>query len=209
MELRAAAALALLCAASVWDVRRREVPDYLWIFGGGAGALLYVWDWEGVDGFWIFSALSGAATAAFAWRFLPVGGADVLAVLAVSVLCPVAGPVPAPPLVFFGGLVLEHLGALCVNLRRNLADLARGIRPTAGLDGGGYERAMAFLCAHRRRAGEKFTFCAESAKGGRRAIDLGAPRPDSKFEEREGVLVTWAMPAMPFMLAALTAGVLL
>lgn len=202
IELRAAGALALLCVASCWDVRRREIPDYLWIFGGGAGALLYL-DWEGVDAFWAFSMLSGALTALFAWRFLPVGGADVLAVLALSVLCPVAGAVPVAPAVFFGGLVLEHLGALCLNVWMNVSDYVRGVRPTGNLDGPWRERAMAFLCAHRRRAGEKFTFCAESERGGRRFIDLGAPQPDSPFERREGVLVTWAMPAMPFMCAVL------
>lgn len=209
IELRAAAALAVLCAASCWDVRRREVPDYLWMMGGAAGAALYALDWENVDAFWILSMLSGALTALLAWRLMPVGGADVLAVLALAVLCPVAGAVPVPPAVFFGGLVLEHVGALCVNVRSNLADYARGVRPTGGLDGAWRERAMAFLCAHRRRAGERFTFCAESERGGRRAIDLGAPRPDSPFETREGVLVTWAMPAMPFMCAVLALAVAL
>lgn len=207
IELRAAGALVMLCVASCWDVRRREIPDYLWIFGGGAGALLYL-DWEGVDAFWVFSMLSGVLTALFAWRFLPVGGADVLAVLALSVLCPVVSVVPVAPTVFFGGLVLEHLGALCLNVWMNVSDYARGVRPTENLDGPWHTRVMAFLCAHRRRAGEKFTFRAESERGGRRFIDLGAPQPDSQFEQREGVLVTWAMPAMPFMCAVLILAVL-
>lgn len=205
MELRLAAALALLCAASCWDARGREVPDYAWILGGGFGAALYALDWHEADAFWALSMASGALTSLFAWRFLPVGGADVLAVVSLSVLCPAAGPVPVPPFVFFGGLVLEHAGAMCLNLRYNLADLARGRPPTRGLRGSLYERAMAFLCAHRRRPGERFTFCAESLRGGRRRIDLGAPRPDSEFERRDGVLVSWAMPAMPFMCAALAA----
>lgn len=209
IELRALAALALFCAASCWDVRGREVPDYLWMAGGGLGAALYLLDWQQVDFFWAASALSGALVCAFAWRFMPVGGADVLAVLSLSVLYPASGALPAPPFVFFGGLVLEHMGALCLNLRYNLADLARGSDPQAGLEGGWGERAMAFLCAHRRRAGEKFTFCAESEKDGKRRIDLGAPGPDSEFERREGVLVSWAMPAMPFMCAVLAAVALL
>ena len=202
-ELRLALALALLCAASVWDARSREVPDWAWMAGGGLGAALYALDWGDVDAFWVFSMGSGALVSLLAWRLLPVGGADVLAVVSLSVLCPAWGPVPVPPFVFLGGLLLEHVGAMCLNLRYNLADLARGAPPTRGLGGSLYERAMAFLCAHRRRPGERFTFRAESGEGGKRRIDLSAPRPDAEFERREGILVSWAMPAMPFMLAAL------
>lgn len=208
MELRLACALAMFCAASCWDVKSREVPDYAWMLGGGAGAAMYALDWEGAGAFWLASMGSGLACALFAWRFLPVGGADVLAVVALSVLCPAAGPVPLPPAVLFGGIVLEHLGALCLNLRYNLADAARGRWPLSGIGGRWHEKAMALLCAHRRRAGERFTFCAESERGGRRSVDLGAPGPGSDFETREGALVTWAMPAMPFMLAALAAAAL-
>ena len=65
---------------------------------------------------------------------------------------------------------------------------------------------MTFCSAHRRRPHEKFTFCAEATESGR-SIRFRTPRSDSEYEQRSGVFVTWAMPALPFMLAATVSGV--
>ncbi len=79
--LRFVILLAMLGAASYHDVRTREIPDYIWIVGGVAGAALYIFDWSAVDYFVLFSMGTGGAMALLAWRFFPMGEADVLAIL--------------------------------------------------------------------------------------------------------------------------------
>ena len=206
--LRLALLLAMLGAASYHDVRTREIPDYIWIVGGAAGAALYIFDWSTVDYFVLFSMGTGGAMALLAWRFFPMGEADVLAVLSSCVVCPVSFGVMNPVVMFLGGLVLEHVAALLYNLRYNLEDLCRGSL-FGCIMAPWYVKAAAFYSMHRRRSHERFTFCAERCADGRRTITLKTPSPDSKYEDRTGVFVTWAMPAFPFMTASLIIGVLL
>ncbi len=195
--------------ASYHDVRTREIPDYLWIIGCGAGALLYIFDWDMVDLFVIFSMGTGCVIAALVWRLFPMGDADVLAILTVSVAYPVSfGGVMNPVVVFFGGVMLEHMAALAYNMRYNMADAVRSGGLYGDVGGSRLAKVMAFYSMHRRRDHEKFTFCAERISGGKRMLSLKTPPADSEYESRTGVFVVWAMPALPFMLAALLLGVL-
>ena len=203
--LRLAMLLAMLGAASYHDVRTREIPDYIWIVGGVAGAALYIFDWSTVDYFVLFSMGTGGAMALLAWRFFPMGEADVLAILSSCVVCSVSFGVMNSAVMFLGGLVLEHVAALLYNLRYNLEDAYRR-RLFVGMDAPWHVKAAAFYSVHRRRQHERFTFCAEKSKSGQKTIDLRTPDPDSEYETRRGVFVTWAMPAFPFMAAAVVLG---
>lgn len=185
--------------ASYHDVRTREIPDYIWVLGGGAGALLYLFDWNEVDFFVLFSIGIGCMIALLVWKLFPMGDADVLAILAVSIAYPVSfGAVMNPVVVFIGGLLLEHMAALFYNLRYNIEDLIYG-RLYKGIRCTTITKIMAFYSVHRRRKHERFTFCAECVDDGARRISLRTPLPDSDYETRPDVFVTWAMPAFPFM----------
>ena len=59
--LRLALLIAVLGAASYYDVRTREIPDGIWITGMGVGAALYALDWHETDYFVLFSLAAGAA----------------------------------------------------------------------------------------------------------------------------------------------------
>lgn len=197
----------ILGIASYHDVRTREIPDYLWIIGGGAGAVLYIFDWHEVDFFVIFSMGIGMVIALLAWRLFPMGDADVLAILVASVVYPVSfGSVMTPAAVFFGGLILEHAAAFFYNLRYNIEDVIRSRKIFDDIQASRISKVMAFYSVHLRRPHEKFTFCAESLKDNARYLSLKTPSPESEYETRTGVFVTWAMPAFPFMLAALVLG---
>lgn len=199
--------LAMLGAASYHDVRTREIPDYVWIIGCAAGAVLYVFDWHAVDYFVLFSMLTGGAIALLAWRLFPMGDADVLGIISVSVVYPVSfGTVMTPVAAFFGGLVLEHMAAFFYNIRYNIEDVIRGRSAFSATDNSWPVRIMAFYSVHLRRDHERFTFCAERNHDGRRSISLRTPPAGSEYESRTGVFVTWAMPAFPFMLAACITG---
>ena len=204
--LRLALLIAVLGAASYYDVRTREIPDGIWIAGMIAGAALYALDWHETDYFMLFSLAVGAAISLAVWRLFPMGGADALAVLTVTVVYPVSfDTVITPAAAFFGGLVLEHMAALFYNVRYNTEDAVRG-RLFAGVCVPWHVKVAAFYSVHRRRPHERFTFCAEAAEPGRRSISLRTPPADSEYERRSGVFVTWAMPALPFMLAAAVSG---
>ena len=204
--------LAILGIASYHDVRTREVPDYLWIVGGIIGAVLYVFDWNQVDYFVLFSMGTGCAIACLVWKLFPMGDADALAILVASIVCPVSfGTVMSPVVIFFGGLIFEHLYAFFYNLRYNVADMV-GKGGTNRIFGNVHNswitKVMALYSVHLRRSHERFTFCAERRCNGKRYIDLKTPPADSEYEIRTGVFVTWAMPAFPFMTAAFVLGAL-
>jgi len=199
----------MLGIASYHDVRTRSVPDYVWIFGGGAGALLYLLDWSDVDNFVLLSITTGIITSAVIWKLFPMGDADVLAILAISVVYPVSFDVVMVPLVaFFGGLVLEHMAVFVLNVRYNLEDIYHRCF-LSGIQCSRMTKIMAFYSVHRRRKHEKFTFCAESVRDGTRRLDLKTPNPESDYETRSGIAVTWAMPALPFVLGAIILGVII
>ena len=195
--------LAILCIASYHDLRSRQIPDYLWVAGGGIGAILYVFDWSEVDFFVVFAVAVGCVIAFLVWKIFPMGDADALAILAISVAYPVSfGIVMNPVAVFFGGLILEHFAAFFYNLRYNVEDLIRHRQLFGNVECSVLVKIMAFYSTHKKRAHERFTFCAERVKDDKRIISLKTPSPESDYEERTGVFVTWAMPAFPFMLAA-------
>ena len=202
--------VAVLGVASYHDVRSREIPDYVWIIGGGIGAVLYVFDWYKVDHYVLFSIGTGLVIAFLVWRLFPMGDADALAMVTVSVACPVSfGVVMNPPVIFLGGLFLEHMCAFFYNVRYNLCDALRsGSRLFDGVGNSCLGKAMAFYSVHRRRGHERFTFCAERMCDGRRHISFKTPPADSAYETRTDVFVSWAIPACPFMLAAFVLGVL-
>ena len=201
--------LAILFIASIHDVKSREIPDYIWIAGGALGAMLYIFDWSDVNYFVILSVGVGGMIAFLIYRFFPMGDADALAILVTSIVCPVSfGVVMNPVVVFFGGLILEHFAAFFYNLRYNVEDLIRNRGIFVGMHNSWFFKVMAFYSGHFRRSGEKFTFCAESLIDGRRTISLKTPSAESDFETRDGVFVTWAMPAFPFMFIAFVLGLL-
>ena len=202
--------LAILGIASYHDVRTREAPDYIWVIGGILGALLYVFDWNEVDFFVLFTIGMGCIIALLIWKFFPMGDADVLAILTVSVVYPVSfGAVMNPVMVFFGGMILEHMAAFFYNLRYNMEDMIRSRRIFECVEVSKISRIMAFYSVHLRRGHEKFTFCAECKSNGKRKISLKAPSAESDYETRTGVFVTWAMPALPFMTASFVFGLII
>ena len=207
--LRLVLLVAIMGIASYHDVRSREIPDYVWIIGGGIGAILYIFDWHSVDHYVLFSIGMGFVIAFLIWRLFPMGDADALAIITVSVACPVSfGAVMNPPVVFLGGLFLEHMYAFFYNVRYNLADALGPMGLFGGVENSRLGKAMAFYSVHRKRNHEKFTFCAERVCNGKKHISFKTPPADSDYETRQGVFVSWAMPACPFMLAALMLGIL-
>lgn len=198
--------IAILSIASYHDVRTRTIPDYVWIVGSVLGAILYIFDWSGVDLFVLFSILVGGGIALLIWKYFPMGDADALGIITVSVVYPVSfDSVMTPAVAFFGGLILEHIAAVFYNLRYNIEDLWRRTL-FCGVENSVFVKIMAFYSVHKKRQHEKFTFRAETVQNGKRAITFKTPNADSEYETGTGVFVTWAMPALPFMMTALVIG---
>ena len=194
----------MLAIASYHDVKTREIPDYIWILGTITGGVLYLFDWHETDLFVVFSMGIGGVIAIISWKFLPVGDADTLAIASISVVCPVVHEVIIVPIVVFvGGMILEHMAALCYNVRYNAEDLIKGKKIFADVKCSTVIKIMAVYSVHQRRAHERFTFCAEEIQNKNRVLTLKSPSLKSDYESRVGVFVTWAMPAFPFMLIAL------
>ena len=203
----------VLGIASYHDMKSREVPDYIWVVGGGLGAILYIWDWHEVDSFVVFSMVVGGAIALMVWRVFSMGEADVLAIVTGTIVYPVSlDVVMVPVVIFVGGVVLEHIAAFSYNVRYNLEDFIRHQRIFGEVQcSSWFTKVTAFYCTHKRRKHERFTFCAERTSSGddgtTRHISLKTPPPDTNFETRTNVFVMWAMPAIPFMLVSLVLGV--
>ena len=82
--------IAMLGAASYFDVKSRKIPDLMWLIFGGFGAILYVFDWQSVTSHHILSIIVAAAVALLLHLYRLTGTADAYAILGIAVILPVS-----------------------------------------------------------------------------------------------------------------------
>lgn len=136
--------LAMLSIGSYYDLKSREVDDRLWAVFGGAGMVIYVWEYVSTATVDVPMALiSVSLTTAIAmalYRYDFFGGADAKALVAVSVILPVYHPLmsfyvhPITAITVLTNAVLFALSVPLYNVLYNLAKVARGERIFEGFD---------------------------------------------------------------------------
>lgn len=128
----------MLSIGSYYDLKTREVDDRLWMVFGGAGLVLYPWEYyvsrATADVQMVLVSVSLTAVIAIAlYRYGFFGGADAKALVAVSVILPVYYPLtsfsyvhPVTGIMVLTNAVLFALVVPLYNALSNLVKAARG-----------------------------------------------------------------------------------
>ncbi|UVS70106.1 prepilin peptidase [Nitrososphaera viennensis] len=146
--------LAMLSIGSYYDLKTREVNDRLWMVFGGAGLVLYAWEYaSGVTADVQMILVSVSLTAAIAialYRYGFFGGADAKALVAVSVILPVYHLLmssfyvhPLTGITVLTNAVLFALVVPLYNALSNLIKVARGERIFEGFDEPTWKKILA------------------------------------------------------------------
>lgn len=190
-EIRIALFLAMFAVLGWFDLRTREIDTRVFVAFGGAGVLLYAFDWHGVTQLAVLLAGGMASGALVLWRARLFGTGDLLAVFAGTAICPAhagmvmfpahEGVLPAMLPVLAGGLVLSLASAVSWNVVLNVSDVARRGGVFCEVADCRARKCAAFFTVHRQRRFERHVFVAEETAGGRRMLKLGTKPPDQEF----------------------------
>lgn len=194
-EIRTVLFLAMFAVMGWYDFRTRMIDDRLPLLFGGAGAVLYVLDWQQTDSYAILIMLCSASAAFMLWRLKVMGAADMFAMIAGAVIYPVyAGFMPTMLMVFVGAITFGVTFTVGGNVLLNILDVLHGIA-FRGVSDGRARKCVAFFLVHRQRTFERHAFLAENTMNGRRMLNLGRKSANQEFAEpSSGRYVEYATP---------------
>ncbi|MCA9813009.1 MAG: prepilin peptidase [Nitrosarchaeum sp.] len=155
--------IAMLGAASYFDVKTRKIPDLVWLIFGGFGAILYVFDWQSVTSYHILSMIVAAATSLLLYLYRLTGTADVFVILGIAVVLPVSYEfVMVPITVLIGTATIVAVLVTLYNVILNLLGLVKNKTLFPEFAEPRHRKVLALFFTHRKRRWEKFVTPAES-----------------------------------------------
>lgn len=215
--VRALLAIVMFGSATYFDLRKREVSDFLWIPFAAMAAILYVFDFPSNLSEGIPIILSMGMTAAVAYGIYRAGlfgGADMLALITFSAIMPIyEGTILSrqtdlvfhtfAPIIVLTNAVIFSLAHVIFNIARNLVYYSK--RSGALFDGFEQEPAakklLAIIVGH-RSANPQFAFPIEKTVDGKREFDFALRNAETaEYEDRRDVWVTSGIPYLVYFTA--------
>ncbi len=202
-------ATSVLLVASLYDIRYREVPDWIWLIGVIGGVILRILDvgktLSYIERAWpilLFMALMLAAE----WFLSASGEADILAYATLSLISTEPPTVLPPPFLVYLLSKALLLMVLPFQLLINLVRIRRNPDLLKGFDEPLHRRILALLLlspySKHLAVGARV---AEVRRGGKRRFLLRAalsPLGESEVSEGEGKWIAPTYPFIPFILLA-------
>lgn len=221
LELRIAACAAMLVIAAVIDLKKREIPDKIWVIFGSFGAILAIMEFTVnpdnragtlLNNISLYS-LGIAIIAPIAYAIYKTGlfgGADSKALIAIAVLIPTYDYMlfkihGFPVLTVLTNALIISMSQVIINSVRNLVAIARGVPIFEGIDEGPARKALAFAMGYRSTAAVGYLFPMEGIdESGRRKFSFNPARYDDFVGESEdkGTVLgreVWVTQALPFI----------
>ncbi|GEM_PF-1542630 len=199
----------VLLIASAYDLRSREVPDWVWIPGLVGGAVLRILDPEKTLSYlevaWPIILVLGIMLLA-EWLLSASGEADLLAYLTLALISTEPYLLLPPPFLVYLISKLLMVMVLPLQFLVNLLRVLHHPELLRGFDEPSYRKIIAlFLLSPYSRHLAVGARAAEVDEGGRRKFVLRAalsPIDDSDLDGCEGVWIAPTYPFIPFILAA-------
>lgn len=193
-------ALIMLVSASIVDVWKREIHDYFWIGFGGAGLLLVFLSPNLISNLSAMGfALIIAPIVLIMWRVGFFGGADAFALIALSIIAPMAtlSENPITPFTTLSNAVVLFVIPFLVNIFRNLIAQIKGKNIFEGFDETTGKKIIAILMGYRAE-NPKFGFAIEKTRKGKKRLDLKLHHAENQdFCTKPD---TWITPGIPYLL---------
>lgn len=199
-EIRVVIAIGMFAVAAFSDVRQRRIHDIVWLAFGGAGAVLYAFEFPDITD--IVSMCVGASLASAFWFFRLYAGADALALISLSVILPTYSGFMIP----LGMVVIATAISIIYGVIYNIVVNSRTFlfnnkKIFDEFTEPSYRKFAAFFLIHKRENNEKFAFPAEKIVSGKRKFRFRYD-PDDEFSKDE-TYVSLAMPLTLFFLIGL------
>jgi len=223
-EVRILACGTMLLLAAVIDIKKREIPDKVWLGFGSFGILMAVLDVlngtfrlgiafqsDGAEGNNLmnyFISVGIIAPIAYAiYRTGLYGGADSKALIVIAILVPpfiigslnVATIHGFSALTVFTNAVILSITHICYNMIRNGLALAKGLRLFEGFEESTGRKALAFAIGYRSSAprGYLYSMECEDQDSGKRKFRFNPAAYDDFVREEEQYEETFKA-AIPF-----------
>ncbi|MHB8565893.1 MAG: A24 family peptidase [Nitrososphaerales archaeon] len=192
----------MLIFTSYLDIKKREVPDKVWLIFGAAGALLQAYEIQSGEEVWITLAIAlilatGIGMGLFYFGFY--GGADGKALIALALLVPyfaarVSIYTIAPLIVLTNGVLISVLLPIAM-LILNIVRLLRGEKIFDGFQESLIRKIVACLLGYRQMGNPRpFQFSMEKSAVQGKKFDFSMMQEE--FETRGG---TWVTPGIPLL----------
>ena len=197
--------LAMFAVLGWFDFKTRETYELIFVVFGGAGAVLYVFDWQDMTGTTLIIMACAACAMSLLWRLGLFGTGDLLAVFAGLVIYPVYGDslMPNAVAVFIGGWALSLVFGVSWNAALNVSDVVKRGGIFKEVTDRRARKCAAFFLVHRQRRFERNTFLAEEITGSGRRLKLGLKSPNREFAKAgTAKYVEYTCPLMLFSAVA-------
>lgn len=191
----------MLCVASYYDLRSREVNDKVWIVFGASGAFLYLFDVPILSHMTLVGISLGILTSIFCWVLRLCGGADVLCIIALSVILPAYNDIPVAIVVLVIASAMSAAYVITVNVYKNAKSIILNKTLFSEINESVYKKLVAFFIIHQRTKNEKYGFPADLVVDGKRKFVFRHSPDTEKFGN--GKYVMSAVPLMPFLMISL------
>ena len=210
IELRITACAVMLALAAIIDIKKREIPDKVWIGFGSFGVLLAILQFtSGPDDALLGRAPVGVNTlfgyllgigiiAPIAYAIYKsglFGGADSKALIAIAVLMPTYDGMlfkihGFTALTVLTNALIISMSQLIFNSARNLIAMSRGVSIFEGIEEGRARKALAIVMGYRSASTQGYLFPMEGIdESGRRRFTFNPSKYDEflghEEEERE------------------------
>lgn len=204
-NLRILLALIMLAIASVIDIWKREINDFLWIAFGGIAIILIFFEPN------LFDALKNigisliiAPIALLLWRIGIFGGADALGLIVLAALAPqlsLSENIITPFTTLTNAAIISTT-IMFSNLIHNISSLANHKNIFDGFEETRLKKISAMFLGYRAKK-PKYSFSIEKKFGDYKKLDFSLHHAENA--EYCNMPDTWVTPGMPYILF-ITAG---
>ncbi len=195
----------MFAVAAFFDVKERKIHDIVWLAFGGAGAVLYSFEFPDIMD--IVSMAVGVGLALAFWFFRLYAGADAFALISLSVILPTYNGFIIPLSTVVTATAISIIYGVIYNIAVNSKTfLLNDKKIFDEFDEPIYRKLVAFFLIHKKSKNEKFVFPAETTISTRRKFRFRYD-PDDEFSKDE-VYVSLAMPLTLFFLIGILSLVL-
>lgn len=191
----------MLGIASHYDLKSREVNDIVWIVFGTSGAFLYLFDVPILSHITLVGISLGILTSIFCWVLRLCGGADVLCIIALSVILPAYNDIPVAIIVLVIASAMSATYVIAFNVYKNTKSIILNKTLFSEINESVYKKLVAFFIIHQRTKNEKYGFPADLVVDGKRKFVFRHNPDTEKFGN--GKYVMTAVPLVPFLMIGL------
>ena len=199
-QVRILFALVMLGAATVIDIRKREISDLLWIVFGVISVALLFFEPDLIQGaFGVGFSLIVAPLVLILWRFGLFGGADALGLIVLAALAPMAtlsNSVVSPFSIVVNSALLS-ITPMIFNFVRNSILVLKKENIFHDFDETRSKKIFAMFLGYRSK-NPKYSFSLEKQVGKKKRLNIALHHSDTA--EYCTTPDTWVTPGLPFMI---------